>query len=453
VPGNGAYYLASGFDRIYLQPSGMVGLVGLAAEHPFLKGTLEKLGLEPRFHRRDEYKTAVNLFTETAFTDAHRRATTALMQGWLDQLVTGISVSRGLPADRVRELVDRGPFSAKEALAAGLVDRLAYADEIRGEIAGKGAERIDIGDYVSWTREAPRGRGVALVFGEGMILSGPSRYDAVSGDVTLGSDTVVKAFESAAESKDVAALVFRVNSPGGSYVASDAILRAVRKAKSAGKPVVISMGNVAASGGYMVAAYGDRVFAQPGTITGSIGVYGGKFLTREMWAKLGVTWDGVYLGNHAGLASGLRDFSDEQRALFERHLNESYDAFTAIVADGRGLDARAVEAAAGGRAWTGEDAQRLGLVDELGGLQAALAAARELGGLPPDAAVRVFPKERSLVELILEEGLGGMAAGALGDTIVRLQETLRPVLTLTATLRRSPDVRAHSPNPLLEMME
>ena len=274
-PGNGAYYLATAFDEIYLQPSGDVGLTGLVAESPFVKGTLDKLGIVPRFGARGEFKTAVNMFTERHFTEKHREATARIVASWFGQIVHGISEARKLPEADVRALVDRAPLSAQQALEAHLVDGLAYRDEVYAKLEGGGEKptRLPLLRYLGRAGPPPEtGDTVALIHGVGTVQRGKSGIDPLSGDVSMGSETVSAAFRSAVDDADVKAILFRIDSPGGSYVASDTIWREVSRARAAGKPVVVSMGNVAASGGYFVAMPADRIVAQPGTITGSIGV-------------------------------------------------------------------------------------------------------------------------------------------------------------------------------------
>ena len=298
-PGNGAYYLATAFGEIYLQPSGDVGLTGLMAETPFVRGTLDKLGVVPRFGARGEYKNAVNTFTERRFTGPHREATSRLITSQFDQIVRGIAAARGLAEGDVRSVVDRAPLSAQQALDAKLVDGLAYRDEVLAKLEDGGTkpERLSLARYVALAGPPPAGGDtVALIHGVGAVSRGKSGVDPMSGDVGMGSETLAAAFRSAVEADRVRAIVFRIDSPGGSYVASDTIWREVSRAREAGKPVVVSMGNVAASGGYFVAVPADRIVAQPGTITGSIGVFAGKMLTGGLWDKLGVTWDEVHVG-------------------------------------------------------------------------------------------------------------------------------------------------------------
>src|SRR5262249_6339295 len=269
--------------EIYLQPSGDIGLTGLIAENPFLRGTLEKLGVVPRLDHRHEYKNAMNLFTKRKFTPAHKEATAKLVGSIFGQMVRGVSEGRHLQEEQVRALVDRGPYLGQEAVEAKLVDGLAYRDEVYDKVkakAGAGAKLLFLSEYLDRAgRPHEKGQTVALIYGVGGVSRGKDDFDPLTGGSTMGSDTVAAAFRDAVASKDVKAILFRVDSPGGSYVASDTIWRETVRAKKAGKPVIVSMGNVAASGGYFVAMAADKIVAEPATITASIGVLAGKMLT------------------------------------------------------------------------------------------------------------------------------------------------------------------------------
>ncbi len=430
-PGNGGYYLATAFDRVYLQPSGDVGLTGLALEHPFVKGALDSLGIGVQMDHRHEYKNAMNLFTETEFTDAHREASEAILKSMLDQMVLGISRARVKTPEAMRALVHRGPFLGSSALAEGLVDSLAYWDEVRELVKrelGKEAEFLDVKDYLKRI-EDPYGEGttVALIYGVGPVHRGKSDYDPALASTTMGASTLTKAFRSAVKDKEVRAILFRIDSPGGSYVASDAIWREVAKAKKADKPVIVSMGNVAGSGGYFVAMNADKIVAQPGTLTGSIGVFGGKFVTTEFWEGLGITWDAVQAGENALIWGSGAEFTPEQWAKFQTWLDRIYEDFTVKVGAGRGMSRDEVHAVAKGRVWTGADAQARGLVDELGGMKTAMRLVREALKLEIGAPLhlKVFPKEKTLLELVLEKGLIHTLSN--GDALLKFAGDLQPV--------------------------
>lgn len=432
VAGNGSYYLATAFDEVYMQPSGDLGLYGLAAEVPFFGGTLEELDIEPRFGQRYEYKNAANTITQQGFTEAHREAETVLRESMYAQMVAAIADARGMSESDVRERIDNGPFLGEEAVEAGFVDRLAYRDEIYDELK----ERLDDrAEYLFLSRYLDRagrpytsGERVALIYGVGAVVRGESGFDALFGGGSMGSETVARAFREAIEDDDVRAILFRVNSPGGSYVASDAIWRETIRAREAGKPVIVSMGDVAASGGYFVAAAADRIIAHPSTITGSIGVLGGKLLTSELWARLGVNWELIETAEHAGMWSSLRDFSEEEELRHQAWLDRVYDDFTAKVADGRGFTADQLDERARGRIWTGTDALRLGLVDELGGFTTALAAVREIIEVEADADLdlRMYPRRQTLLESIMDRGPDSSQPSAAEAVLLRAVETVRP---------------------------
>jgi protease IV len=431
-PGSGAYYLATAFDQIYLQPSGDIGLTGIIAETPFLSGTLEKLGIRPRMDHRYEYKNAMNMFTEKKFTPAHREATEKIVASWFAQLIRGIAEARGMREEQVRALVDKGPFLGKEAVDAGLVDRLAYRDEVYAEAkkkAGESAEYLYLNHYLARAgRPHDNGKTIALVYGVGGVQRGKSSYDPVFGDVTMGSDTVAGALRTAIDNSEVKAILFRVDSPGGSYVASDAIWRETVRAKQAGKPVIVSMGDVAGSGGYFVAMAADKIVAQPGTITGSIGVLGGKMLTTGFWDKLGLSWDEVHSGASATMWTGIKDYSPAEWAEFQAWLDRVYADFTSKVAEGRKLPKERVLQIAKGRIWTGEDAKAIGLVDELGGFPVALNLAKKAAGIPESERVRlrVFPAKKNILSQWLEDPTNSEHE-EMKMTLIRTLQMIQPV--------------------------
>ena len=448
--GNVGYYLATAFERIYLQPSGDVGLMGLAMEHPFVKGTLDSLGIGVQMDHRYEYKNAMNLYTETKFTDAHREASEALLKSMVDQMVLGISQARGTTPEAVRDLINRGPFLALSAHAEGLVDSLTYWDEVRDLVKrehGEDAKWLDIKNYLKRIDEKPYGEGtkVALIYGVGPVLRGKSAYDPLYGAATMGASTLTSAFRDAVKDEDVRAILFRIDSPGGSYVASDAIWREVAKAKKADKPVIVSMGNVAGSGGYFVAMSADKIVAQPGSITGSIGVLAGKFVTTEFWERLGMTWDTAQVGENALIWGTGAEFTPEQWTRFQTWLDRIYEDFTAKVGEGRNMSQADVHAVAKGRIWTGEDAKTHGLVDELGGMKTAMRLIREALELEADASLNlvVFPKEKTLIEQVMEKGL--IRTLSNGDVLARLATELQPVFRFARTVGQPRQVLEMTP--------
>ena len=401
-----AYYVATAFDDIHLQPSGDVGITGPAAEVPFVADLLRKIDVAPQVDQRHEYKSAANVLTERGFTDAHREVVERIIASQHEQLVAAIAAGRGFAADQAGAMIEHGPRHAPEALSVGLVDRLAYRDETVSEVreaAGAGARILTLKAYRSLLRRRrlrPRRRtAVALIHGYGAINVGPSRRRPMG--AMMGSDTVAQGFSQAIRDKRVRAIVFRVDSPGGSAVASDAVWRAVVRARDAGKPVIVSMGSVAGSGGYWVSMGADTILASPGTLTGSIGVVVGKLVARGLKERLGITTDEAHRGPFALMFSTNREFTPEQWDHVQSLLDRIYDEFVEKVARSRGLASDHVHEIARGRVWTGADAARNGLVDELGGYQQAFATARRTLGLRPDAplAIRVLPRQSPLERL------------------------------------------------------
>ncbi|HEX3196455.1 MAG TPA: signal peptide peptidase SppA [Propionibacteriaceae bacterium] len=400
--GMAAYVLATAFRELWLQPGGEVSLLGVGIETPFVRGTLDRLGIEPEFEQRHEYKNAVDVLTRKEFTAAHREALERLTESVFSDAVEAIAEARGLTSDQVRELINTGPHTAPEAQAAGLVDQLGYRDQaydaVRARIDGK-PELLFADRWRAYRKLAPpphrRGH-VALVDVRGGITTGRTRRGPMGRQT--GSDTVSAQLRAAHDNDRARAVVIRVESPGGSAVASEVIWREVCRLREADKPVIISMGDVAASGGYYIACPADVIVALPATLTGSIGVYGGKLVVDSLLERLGVSTGRVQQGAHALMYSARRSFSADERARFAATVDAIYHDFVGKVAEGRQRPVADIEAVARGRVWTGRDALEAGLVDELGGLRDAVRIARERANLPEDApvlgAVRIPPLAR-----------------------------------------------------------
>jgi protease IV len=406
-PGTRPYYLATAFDEIWVQPLGSVGLIGLRAEIPFFRGTLDWLGIKPSFGRREEYKTATNSLTETAMTGPQREETEALLNSMSGQIVRGIAASRRLSETQIGEMIDRGPLFAEEAKTAGLIDRIAYRDEAIAETrrrAGSDARLMKLSRYVE-TAGQPHASGpkIALIYGTGMIMQESGGDDLISGE-TISASKLARAFREAAQDSDVRAILFRIDSPGGSAVASETIWREVAQARERGKPIIVSMGDVAGSGGYYIAAPADKIVAQPATLTGSIGVLAGKLVIAGLLDKLGVTSEAVTRGANSAMFSPYEDFSPAAWARLEAFLDATYRGFKERVAAGRHLSPEQVEEVAKGRVWSGEEAKERGLVDALGGYETALRLAKEAAAIPADAAfeLAVFPRPKSTIERIVD---------------------------------------------------
>ncbi|HTV89109.1 MAG TPA: signal peptide peptidase SppA [Stellaceae bacterium] len=428
-PGTRPYYLATAADEIWLQPLGSVGLIGLEAEAPFLRGLLAKIGVTPSFAHREQYKTAANVLTETAMTPPQREETGDLLDQDAAQIVAGIAADRKLPAARIAALIDKGPLLADDARTVGLVDRIGYRDEARARAlarAGAGAKFVALKRYLDAAGRPHSGGGpkIALIYGTGLIVADRGADNAVLGSDELSARAVVRAFDDAARDPEVKAILFRIDSPGGSAVASETIWRAVMRAKDHGKPVIVSMGDVAGSGGYYIAAPADKIVAEPATLTGSIGVLAGKLVIAGLLDKLGIGVDSVERGANAAMFSALSDFSPAAEARLNAFLDATYAGFKARVAAGRHMPMSQVETVAKGRVWTGAEAKRNGLVDALGGYDTALQLAKEAAKIPAGTAFRVavFPAEKSLFERLYarlenrdsdgDAGLLGSAGGA-----------------------------------------
>ena len=402
--GTHAYYLAAGFDEIWLQPQGIVGLSGLRTEAPFFRGLLDKIGVLPSFDHREEYKTAFNMLTEHQMTAPQHEETETILRSVFRQIVAGIAKDRKLDETQVRALVDRGLLMADEAMQAHLIDHVGYRDEAEADAktrAGKGATLVGAISYLDGAgRPHEKGPTIALIYGTGLIQRGGSTPNPFSASGLMGADTVSRAFDKAAKDKDVKAILFRIDSPGGSAVASETIWHAVERAHESRKPIIVSMGAVAGSGGYYVAAPADKIVAEPATLTGSIGVLAGKFVLGGLWDKLGVTWGTIDEGANVGMFSTLQDFSPSEKERFEAFLDGAYATFKDRVAQGRKLGEDGVESIAKGRVWTGEDAKTRGLVDALGGFSTALKLAKQAASIPDDQGVtlKVYPRAETVGE-------------------------------------------------------
>ncbi len=446
--GTPEYYLAAAFDEIWMQPSGTLALTGIALEIPFLREALEKIGVQPEFEQRHEYKSAVEMFTRAGISRPARQSLERVLASWMRQILGGIAVDREIPARRLRALIDRAPLLAEEAREAGLIDKLGYRDEFLTALRGRGGEILDLSDYAAPAADdadaSIAATSVALIYGVGPIVSGG---DGLFDSEQFSAAEVADAIANAAGDAAIEAIILRIDSPGGSYIASDTVRRAVLRAREKGKVVIASMGEYAASGGYFAAMAADKIVAQPGTLTGSIGVFGGKFATEALWRKLGVQWSRIAVGANAGMWSAIRPFPPSAAARHRAVIDAIYDDFTAKLASDRGIAADRIDAVARGRVWTGADALEIGLVDALGGLSEALALAREALDLAADARLEVilFPEARSPLERLrraVARGVpltGAVAGLLLGgtriDPLAALARWLEPVTGDLSILR------------------
>ena len=396
------YYLASACDKIIIHPLGWLGLNGLAAEIPFFKGTLDKLGIKAEFEHIEKYKTAYNQFTETGFTPEHKEMMESIYRDFFETYLNTISSAREVTPEKMKELIDRGSFQAQEALKAGLVDGLAYEDNLFAEAGYKKLPeltKITNEKYASLNPEVfglNRGQKLALIFASGAIINGEGQM------VALGSETFTRWIRKAAADRSVAAIVVRVDSPGGSALGSDVIWHEMLMARKE-KPVVVSMSGLAGSGGYWISLAGNSIIAQPQTLTGSIGVISGKFSFAGLMQKLGIKTEKIVFGKEADAYSIYREFTPEERAALKNQIRIIYQQFLERVATARNLPVEEVDRIGQGRVWTGHQALELKLVDQLGGLDTAINVAKKLAGIPAEQEVRlvVWPKKRKLFDLFL----------------------------------------------------
>ncbi|MGB9336782.1 MAG: signal peptide peptidase SppA [Candidatus Acidiferrales bacterium] len=401
--GNLEYYVASACDKIWLVPTAPVSIHGMMAEALFLRGTLDKLKIYPDYYHIAEYKTASNQLTEKKFTPAHREEVDSLLHGIYNQYLTETSQARNMDRAAFEKLVEQGPLSADDALNGKLVDRLAYWDQVQDFVREKTKDwnPVKLGRYRSQIKN-DGGTKIAVVHATGLIVSGESG-NAPGGGAIMGSESVAADLRKAREDSSIKAIVLRVDSGGGSAVASEVIRREVVLAKGA-KPVVVSMSDVAASGGYWIAMSANKIVADPNTITASIGVLGGKLNVSGLFSMLGLSTDSVATSENATIFSAQQNFTPAQQKLFQKSLQDVYSNFTKGVAEGRHMTVEAVDKIGKGRVWTGAQGKELGLVDELGDLDRAVEVARQLAGVPADRRVRIvrFPEEKTFLQMWLE---------------------------------------------------
>ena len=408
------YYIASACDKIYVSPPGELFINGFAANVMFFRGSLDKLGIYPDMVQMGKYKTAVETFTRKDMSDANREYINSLLDDLYNRYVDTIAKARNKSVDEVRALIDDALYGAAKAKELGLIDGVAYHDEIEKELKAKlgykESDQLRMVQGSSYSDVEPeslgldKGEKIAVIFAAGDIGSGKSN-DGATGSESIGSDTMAKAINDAGNDKSIKAIVIRVDSPGGSGLASDIIWHAVETAKTK-KPVVISMSDVAASGGYYIAAGANKIIAQPSTITGSIGVFAGKPVIKGFYDWLGISNEYVLRGKQAGMFRESEKFTPEERAKFEDLVRRNYyEDFVPKVAKGRGKTAEYVDSIAQGRVWTGGQAKERGLVDEFGGLDRAVQVAKELAKIPADKGVHrvIFPYPRTLLQQLFNE--------------------------------------------------
>jgi protease-4 len=433
-----AFYLATACEQIYLAPAGDLNLLGLYTETRFLRGAFDKLKIEPDFNRVGRYKSAVETYTQTQYSPEAQEALAAVLDGYYAQIVSAIAEARHKSDSEVRALIDGAPWSADEALARGLVDRLAYPDEFKAHLekrVGRKPSWVAIEDYSPSPVLA--GKRVAIVFALGEIVRGGGGSAPWTDEVYLGSDDMARVLRDVGKDRSIAAVVLRIDSPGGSALASDLILREVEKLREK-KPVVVSMSDTAASGGYYIAARADKIVAEPASLTGSIGIFGGKLVTRRFEEEiLGVGHDTQKRGANADLYSSLQPYTPQQQVRVQQLMNRTYQAFVGHVAAGRRMSRSAVEGVASGRVWTGAAAQKIGLVDEIGGLDRAVEIARGQAHIGAGEAVGLdfYPPPPSWLDLFVEKRQPRLPA-ALADVVKSLEKTPPRLLELPAEVAR-----------------
>ena len=394
---NTAYYVASASSRVAMHPAGELRLIGLSAELMTARGLLDLVGVEPQFIKRGTYKSAPETFTHVEPSEAALEQTNALLDDLFDDLVDAVATGRDLDHDEARRRIDGGPYDAQGALDAGLVDVLVYPDQLSKELAevhGAKPAEVDLASQPQPHSPWEDPQQIAVIYVTGAIVGGESQRPGLLSSGNTGSDTVVRQLDRARKDRNVRAVVLRVDSPGGSVYASDAIWHAAQRVVDADKPLVVSMGTYAASGGYYVSAPADAIWAEPSTITGSIGVYMGTFDPTELLDRVGVEVTRVSRGRNSNLAGGLHGYDEAQREHLQQMTDRIYETFKARVAEGREMEMVDVEAVAQGRVWSGVDALEIGLVDELGGLQDAIADARERAGIPAKRKVGIVSYSR-----------------------------------------------------------
>ena len=414
---NKDYYIATACDKIFVPPPGELFTIGLAADVMFFRGSLDKLGIYPDMYQIGKYKTAGDTFTQKQMTDAHREYINSLLDDLFGRYKDGISKARKKSLDEVQALIDGAPYSAAKAKELGLIDGALYRDDVEKELKKrlgyKDTDDLHIarsGDYKQISQESlglNKGEKIAIVYAAGDITSGRSTFGG-EGQETIGSDSLVKVINDVKDDKSIKAIVLRIDSPGGSGLASDIIWRAIENAK-AKKPIVVSMSDVAASGGYYIACNANKIVAEPSTITGSIGVVGGKPVVKGLYDWIGVSNEYVMRGKNAGMFRESEKFSDTERAKFEEFLKSTYEDFTSKVAKGRGKDQAYIDSIGQGRVWTGNQGRERGLVDEYGGVDKAIELAKQLAKIPADRGIErvVLPQPPSFFEQLMNVDDGG----------------------------------------------
>ena len=439
------YLLASAADEIYMAPQTNLYLDGLSSESMYFKGTLDKLGIQADMEHIGEYKDAAEPLTRTTGSDPSRQASEALLDETWNRLVAAIGESRGVDSTAAAHLIDQGPYTSKQAYAAGLVDSLIYRDELDALLpGGKGGEQIDLEDYLATLPDVEGGTAaprIAILHASGTIVSGKSGTDPVWGR-TIGADSFLDALDEAKDEDGVQAIVVRIDSPGGEVYASHLMWRGLKQAAEE-LPVVASFSDLAASGGYYMAMGADTILADDATLTGSIGVVGGKFDLHGLYDKLGINVETQTRGQNAEWLTSARAFTPAERERYVAEMFDEYRTFVGIVAENRGTTAGEIDSIARGRVWTGGQSYENGLVDEIGGLEKSIEVAKVMSGLKADADVRVeiFPRVKRtflnefLSKILSDEELDEFARVRGGDATLWNSWARRPAELLGSLSR------------------
>ncbi len=409
VAGGLDYYVASIADKVVIQPESVLDVKGLRAEISFYKGAFDKLGVTAEMENVGKYKSAVEPYSRTNMSDEFREVTNAMLDNIYEQLLAGFAEGRGNDVAHWRGVVDNGPFLSVQALEYGLVDEVLYEDEFRDslkdELGLDEVNRVSARQYYSPEFAGfGGGRKIAMVHAVGTILSGQSQSDPFTGERVLGARSFIKTLDDVRKDDEIEAVILRINSPGGDAIASDQMLRAVRRLREK-KPLVISMSNMAASGGYYIAASEDtKIVAYPGTYTGSIGVYFGKFSLGGLYEKIGLNKEILTRGRYAGIDTDFRTLTAGERAKLRESVESVYKTFVTRVSEARGRDYAGIHEIAQGRVWLGTQALENGLVDELGGFQRSIELAREAASIDADEDIQVisYPAPRNFIEVLFE---------------------------------------------------
>lgn len=438
----GLYYLASAFEEIWMQPIGVLNIPGINSELPYARNALDKIGVQPQIFARKEYKNLFENVTEDHMSDASREALSSVINTIGDTISSDIASDRGIEPAAFKRALDKGLLLDEEALQAGLIDVLGYGDDLNAKLIESVTGDPDSDEAVFTTLSAysramthesvlaPVGgkkkQSVALIYIVGQIM----QHNVDGANELSSAESLVGVIRAAADRKDVKAIVIRIDSPGGSPVASESIRRAIVKAQEKGKPVIVSMGEAAASGGYWISAPADHIFASEMTFTGSIGVTGGKFSLKEMWEHLDINWDSVSWGQNASLWSFNQPYTETERERMNALMDQIYSKFVSVVAEGRNMSEEQVDDVAGGRVWLGAQAVEKGLVDDLGGLDETLDYTAQLLGQNDrrDLQVTVLPRPKTTIEKIVEFLETQANMGKMYDINVKVIELFKPLL-------------------------